>query len=472
MERILARAWSELLGIEGIGIHDSFLQLGGHSLLAAQAMSRIGQQFHVALPLRELFETPTIAALAASIEAAQRDGDASSLPAIVPIPRDGELPLSLNQEALWFLDRLEPDRPTYMLYLALNVKGPLDVPALERALREIGRRHEVLRTTFPEQDGAPVQAIAPEVPDSASVIDLSHLPPAERETELRRRIAEEMGKPIDLQHGPLVRIALFRRGENDYAVVASTHHIIHDGWSMGVLLGELAVLYPAFAAGREVQLPELPIQYVDFAAWQRQLLQGERLERLRSYWREQLAGVPPLELPDRSAASRDSNHARFDPSVSAVAGNQPGGARILSPRGRDAFHGSAGCLSSPAQPLQRPGGLRGRGAGGQPQPAGDGIADRLLRQRGRVAGRPGRRSQFPRNRGSRAADRPGRLRASGDDAGSSGRRRQAGPRPEPQPVVPGDVRPAEHSIAAATRRSGWRSRRWTTAPLRRRRTST
>ncbi|NLF71784.1 MAG: amino acid adenylation domain-containing protein [Candidatus Anammoximicrobium sp.] len=296
-ERILAQAWSELLGIDGIGIHDSFLQLGGHSLLAAQAMSRIGQQFHVALPLRELFETPTIAALATAIEAAQRDAGASAFHAIVPIPRDGELPLSLNQEALWFLDRLEPDRPTYMLYLALNVRGPLNVPALERALREIGHRHEVLRTTFPERDGAPVQEIAPEVPDSAMAIDLSHLPAPEREGELRRRIAEEMGKPIDLQRGPLVRIALFRRGENDYAAVACTHHIIHDGWSMGVLLGELGILYPAFAAGRTVQLPELPIQYVDFAAWHRQWLRGERLERLRSYWREQLAGVPPLELP-------------------------------------------------------------------------------------------------------------------------------------------------------------------------------
>jgi len=297
LERILAAAWSELLGIDEIGVHDSFFELGGHSLLAAQAVSRIGQQFQVALPLREIFETPSIAALAARIEAAQRDGDAAALPAIVPVPRDGELPLSLNQEALWFLDRLEPDRPTYMLYLALNVAGPLDVAALERALQEIGRRHEVLRTTFPERQGAPVQAIASAVPDSLSLIDLSPLPAEERETEVRRQIAAEMARPIDLQRGPLVRIALFRRGENDHAVVASTHHIIHDGWSMGVLLSELAVLYPAFAAGRSVRLPELPIQYVDFAAWQRTLLQGERLERLQSYWHDQLSGVPPLELP-------------------------------------------------------------------------------------------------------------------------------------------------------------------------------
>ena len=233
------------------------------------------------------------------------------------------MPLSLNQEALWFLDRLEPDRPTYMLYLALNVRGPLDVPALERALREIGRRHEVLRTTFPERHGAPVQAIAPAVPDSAAVDrSCATCRRPERETELRRRIAEEMGRPIDLQHGPLVRIALFRRAENDYAVIASTHHIIHDGWSMGVLLGELSVLYPAFAAGRTVRLPELPIQYVDFAAWQRRLLQGERLERLRSYWREQLGGVPPLELPTDFPRPSDPNHARVNSSVSAVAGDQ------------------------------------------------------------------------------------------------------------------------------------------------------
>jgi len=297
LERMLAAAWSELLGVDGIGIHDSFLELGGHSLLAAQAMSQIGQQFQVALPLRELFQTPSIAGLAALIETAQREGGDEVLPAIVPVPRDGHLPLSLNQEALWFLDQLERDRPTYMLYLALNVTGPLDVPALKLALHEIGRRHEVLRTTFPERDGAPVQVIAPEVTDSLSIVDLSHLPAHERESELRRRIAAEMNQPIDLQRGPLVRIALLRRGENDYAAVACTHHIIHDGWSMGVLLGELGTLYPAIAAGRDVKLPELPIQYVDFAAWQRRLLSGERLERLRTFWRDQLSSVPPLELP-------------------------------------------------------------------------------------------------------------------------------------------------------------------------------
>jgi amino acid adenylation domain-containing protein len=324
LQQRLVAAWSELLGIEGIGIHDSFLELGGHSLLAAQAMSQIGQRFQVELPLRELFETPTIAGLAAQIEAVQREGGHAALPPIVPVPRDGDLPLSLNQEALWFLDRLEPDRPTYMLYLALNIRGPLDVAALKDALHEIGRRHEVLRTTFPERQGAPVQVIASELTDSLSVVDLSQFPAAERETELRRRIAEEMNRPIDLQQGPLVRILLLRRDGHDHAVVACTHHIIHDGWSMGVLLGELGRLYPAFAAGQAAPLPELPIQYADFSAWQRRLLSGERLEQLRAYWRDQLASVPPLELPtDRPRPAirttrGSSRPCRFSPELSAA----------------------------------------------------------------------------------------------------------------------------------------------------------
>lgn len=161
LEQNLAQSWSAILEIDRIGIHDNFFELGGHSLLATQAVSQIAHQLQIELPLRELFETPTIAGLAGRIEAALQGGGATSQGPIVRIPRDGDLPLSLNQEALWFLDRLEPDRPTYMLHLALNVRGPLNIPALERALLEIARRHEVLRTTFPEVNGSPVQVIAP-----------------------------------------------------------------------------------------------------------------------------------------------------------------------------------------------------------------------------------------------------------------------------------------------------------------------
>jgi len=296
IEKRLCEVWAAVLELDCVGIHDNFFELGGHSLLAAQAASRLIGEFRVELPLRELFGSPTVAQLAERIEAAQQGGH-STQGAIAPIPRQGELPLSLNQEALWFLDRLEPDRPTYMLHLALNVRGPLNLDVLQRALNEIARRHETLRTTFPEIGGRPVQRIAPATTQTLPVVDLSGVPESQREERLRQEIAAEMNRPIDLQNGPLIRITLLRRGPDDYAAVASTHHIIHDGWSMGVLLYELGALYMAYLEGRPSPLRELPIQYVDFAAWQRKLLSGETLERLRNYWRGQLEGVPALELP-------------------------------------------------------------------------------------------------------------------------------------------------------------------------------
>ncbi len=332
LEKSLAEAWSAVLGIEGIGIHDNFFELGGDSLQAAILLNQLSASLGrpISLPLRDMFEGRTIAKLAGRIEAAlQSEAVAARRRPIVPVPRPastapGELALSLNQEALWFLDRLEPDRPTYMLHLALNVRGPLDIPALERALNEIARRHEVLRTTFPEVNGSPTQVIAPPGLRSLPVVDLGHFPASEREIELRRRISQEMGRPIDLENGPLIRITLFKRAENDHAAVASTHHIIHDGWSMGILLRELAALYPALLAGRPSPLPELPVQYADFAAWQRNLLQGETLEKLRAYWRGQLADVPPLGLPTDSprpairTTRGSSRPCRLSPATSAA----------------------------------------------------------------------------------------------------------------------------------------------------------
>lgn len=296
LEQTLAEVWAQVLGLDRVGIHDDFFELGGDSLQAAillnEAAARLGRP--IALPLIELFQARTVAAVAERVDKAAPAGD---VPAIVPISRDGHLPLSLNQEALWFLDRLEPERPTYTLYLTLNVRGPLSVPTLERALSEIVRRHESLRTTFPEAGGQPVQRIAAADPRRLPVVDLRDWPAAEREAELLRRVADELARPIDLQNGPLIHVTLLQRAVDDWAIVISTHHIIHDGWSMGVLLRELAALYPAFLAGKASPLAELPIQYVDFAAWQRKLLQGERLKQLQDYWRGQLTGVPPLELP-------------------------------------------------------------------------------------------------------------------------------------------------------------------------------
>ncbi|HYH79588.1 MAG TPA: condensation domain-containing protein, partial [Longimicrobium sp.] len=225
-------------------------------------------------------------------------GNRSELPPIEPAARDGRLPLSFAQERLWFIDRLEPGSAVYNLSAALRLGGALDGAALERSLSEIVRRHEALRTVFAEADGSPVQVIAPFVGFSLPVEDLSELGAADREAALRRRAGEEARRPFDLAAGPLFRAALLRLGAEDHVLLLSMHHVVSDGWSMGVLSRECSVLYAAYREGRESPLPELAVQYADYAVWQREQLAGEVLERQLSYWRERLADAPALlELP-------------------------------------------------------------------------------------------------------------------------------------------------------------------------------
>ncbi|HEU0053301.1 MAG TPA: condensation domain-containing protein, partial [Longimicrobium sp.] len=236
------------------------------------------------------------AAKRALIEARLRGRVRSS--GIVPrADRDGA-PLSFAQERLWFLDRLEPGSATYNIPEARRLGGALDARALERALGEIVRRHEALRTTFAEVDGSPVQVIAPFDGFTLPVEDLSRLSGADREAEVRRRAGEEAMRPFDLTAGPLFRASLLRLGEEEHVLLLSMHHAVSDGWSMGVFFGELTALYAAYSEGRESPLPELAVQYADYALWQREQLRGEMLERRLSYWRERLAGAPELlELP-------------------------------------------------------------------------------------------------------------------------------------------------------------------------------
>src|SRR5688500_5957089 len=220
------------------------------------------------------------------------------LPPVVPTGRTGALPLSYAQERLWFLDRLEPGSTTYNIPVAWRLGGALDQPALERALGEIVRRHEALRTTFTEVDGSPVQVVAPFGGFALPVEDLSGLSEADREAEVRRRAGEEAGRAFDLSAGPLFRAALLRAGEEDHVLLLSMHHVVSDGWSMGVLFRELSSLYEAYREGRESPLRELPVQYADYAVWQREQLAGEVLDRQLSYWKERLAGAPTvLDLP-------------------------------------------------------------------------------------------------------------------------------------------------------------------------------
>ncbi len=296
-EEVLAGIWAETLRLDRVGAEGSFFELGGHSLLAMRAVSRIREVLGAELPLRALFEAPGVAALAERVDALRRAGS-PALPAIVPAERRGALPLSFAQERLWFLHRLHPENVSYNVPAPLRLRGALDAAALARALGEVVRRHEALRTTFPERDGAPVQEVAPSGGFALPVEDLSGLGEAAREAEVRRRVAEDAARPFDLGAGPLFRVELLRLAANEHVLLACMHHIVFDEWSVGVLLRELSALYGAFTRGEPSPLPEPAVQYADYAVWQRRVLRGEALEGQVAYWRERLAGAPALlELP-------------------------------------------------------------------------------------------------------------------------------------------------------------------------------
>jgi amino acid adenylation domain-containing protein len=296
-EELVAEVWAKVLGVERVGVQDNFFDLGGHSLLGTQVISRLAQAFHVELPLRRLFETPTVAGLAECIEVACRS-DRQPLPPLQRASREGSLSLSFAQQRLWFLDRFEPGSPFYNIPAAARLTGELDVVALYRSLVEIVRRHETLRTTFHEVEGQPVQVIAPDLPVALSALDLSDLPTVERGAEVLRLARAEAQRPFDLSHGPLLRITLMKLAPGEHVVLLVMHHIVSDGWSMGVFYRELAALYQGFTTGKSAPLPALPVQYADYAEWQRDRLPGETLEKQLAYWKERLAGAPAaLELP-------------------------------------------------------------------------------------------------------------------------------------------------------------------------------
>ena len=297
IEEGLAAIWCELLHFERVGIHDNFFEVGGHSLLATQLISRIRSAFQAELPLRVLFETPTIAALAALIEGAREEASAAT-PALVRVAREEPLLLSFAQQRLWFLDQFEPGSAVYNIPSAVRLKGALDVRALERSLQEIVRRHEALRTTFRLAEGEVSQVIHAFSPAPLEVIDLGPLPPDEQEAAKQRWIDEEAQHPFDLRQGPLFRSMLLRLGDLEHILLLTMHHTVSDGWSQGVLMRELETLYAAFCVGAPSPLADLPIQYADYAVWQREWLQGETLERQLTYWKSHLSGAPALlELP-------------------------------------------------------------------------------------------------------------------------------------------------------------------------------
>ncbi len=298
-EELLVDIWSQVLGVERVGIYDDFFDLGGHSLLATQVVSRIRETFQVEMPLRHLFETRTVAGLAESLDLSRRDDKSLQLAPIRPVLRDGDLPLSFAQQRLWFIDQLDPGNPVYNFPVAVRLKGSLNLSALAQSLNEIVRRHEALRTTFSTVDGQPIQVIASRLTIGLPIIDLRELSEVAREKEVQRLVVEEARRPFDLAKGPLLRASVLRLAEDEQVGLLTMHHIVSDGWSAGILIHEMATLYQSYSSESPSPLPELPIQYADFAYWQREWLQGAVLQRQLDYWKEQLDGAPPLlELPE------------------------------------------------------------------------------------------------------------------------------------------------------------------------------
>lgn len=311
-ERLIAAIWQEILGIEQVGIHDNLFELGGDSLTATQLTSRIRTSFGVELPLRDVLTSPTIKSISEIVEEALLSKSSSAKNKAFweeaarteqsnVIPRRSQrdtVPLSFAQQRLWFLDQLQFGNPSYNLFAAVHLNGLLNIAALAQSLNEIVRRHEALRTTFTTVEGQLVQVISPTLALAFPVVNLRQLSEVERETEVLRLATEEAQRPFNLAQAPLLRATLLQLSETEHVVLIAMHHIVSDGWSMGVLIQEVAALYEAFDRGKPSPLPELPIQYADFAVWQRQWLQGEVLKAQIAYWQQQLGSRPPvLQLP-------------------------------------------------------------------------------------------------------------------------------------------------------------------------------
>jgi amino acid adenylation domain-containing protein/thioester reductase-like protein len=316
-ERKLAAIWAEVLQVERIGSHDGFFELGGHSLLATQVITRVKSQFGVELPLRQLFEATTLADFAATIDAALASLPVADQPTVLRglsladaplryVPRDEPPPMSFGQETLWFLDQLEPGNSSYNCPAAVHLKGRLDLHALRRAFELIVHRHESLRSSFALRGERRVVVINPPTDLPLTVTDLRGLAAEERARQADALIDAEAARPFDLTRGPLLRLGVIRLTDDESIVLMTVHHIAYDGWSTGVLVHEFATLYKAVLAGKDLRhraggpaiLPPLPIQYPDFAYWQRQWQQDGLFDGQLAYWTKQLDGIPPLlDLP-------------------------------------------------------------------------------------------------------------------------------------------------------------------------------
>ncbi|HVG18729.1 MAG TPA: amino acid adenylation domain-containing protein, partial [Blastocatellia bacterium] len=323
LEKALSHLWAEVLGVERVGVYDDFFELGGQSLLATRVIYKLKQIFSTEIPLRTVFESPTVASFAEVImqtHGGQQNGKQSTLDrsieeylrrlrddgapegdsqTILPRERNSEWhPLSFAQQRLWFYDQLEPGSYRYNIPEAVRIYGPLDISALEESLNEVVRRHETWRTRFGMLDGESAQTIAPSLTVKMPVIDLSGIPDDEKESRARQLAVEDGKQPFDLTRLPLFRPLILKLSEEDHVFLLTNHHIISDRWSRNLVIQELISFYESFSQGAPPSLPAPPIQYLDFALWQREWLQGEVLESQLDYWKRQLDGpLPVLDLP-------------------------------------------------------------------------------------------------------------------------------------------------------------------------------
>jgi amino acid adenylation domain-containing protein len=298
VEEIITNIWQQVLNLEKVSINDNFFELGGHSLLATQVISQIRQNFSVELPLRRLFELPTVAALAVDIETILRSQKQVEIPSIKAVARNRNIPLSFAQQRLWFLYQLNPDSPAYNISEALHLQGKLSIKVLIQTFEAISQRHEILCTKFQIVAGESVQVVNSTVNFQLPVVDLANLSKTLQEQQVSKLAEIEALQSFDLEKDCLLRVTLIRLNDLEHIVLFTMHHIISDGWSMGILVREIATLYESFIEKKLSPLPELPIQYADYAVWQRDYLQGEVLDKQLSYWKKQLADAPPLlDLP-------------------------------------------------------------------------------------------------------------------------------------------------------------------------------
>ena len=297
IENTVALIFSQCIGIEPVGIEDNLFELGGDSLTLGRVMTRLTASFEREIPMANLFASPSVAGIARLLEATARSSAPANETALCSGSSKPPRELSFSQQRLWFLDQLHPGDPAYNLLSAFQIAGKLNISALEQSLNEIIARHEVLRTVFESVDGRPNLKVLANLTTSLNVVDLGERKSVlEDEAVLRRYCAALARQPFDLSRGPMLRVSLLRRSDDDHVLLFAVHHIVFDAWSMGVLWGELADCYEAFCQGKEVSLPKLAIQYADYASWQRDRLQNHLMQKQSEYWRRQLDGTTPIHL--------------------------------------------------------------------------------------------------------------------------------------------------------------------------------